>query len=104
MATTDETVPAAAVDLMAPLKASLDAAADRRRTRDAMPAPLIHRDDLDRTLASPDSCALCGIGRREHCQHYFGRHSGDERKGYVAPDTATRLARMKARRAAGDPT
>ena len=50
-------------------------------------------------LAAPDSCALCGTPERQHCQHYFGRHLGDDvPKGYVAPDDKTRLARMQARR------
>jgi hypothetical protein len=58
--------------------------------REATPYPI---------LASPDSCALCGTDQRRHCQHYFGRHLGDGApKGYVAPDDATRLARMRARR------
>jgi hypothetical protein len=69
-------------------------------------APLImiptHR--LDPTephiIAEPNACALCAIPERQHVQHYFGQHLGDNPTTYVAPDDATRLARMRARRAA----
>jgi len=68
-------------------------------------APLIliptHR--LDPTephiIAEPNACALCAIPERQHVQHYFGQHLNDDRKGWVAPDDQTRLARMRARRA-----
>ncbi|GAB7053219.1 hypothetical protein [Catenuloplanes indicus] len=71
-----------------------------------MTSPLIliptHRLDPaePHIIAEPDACTLCGIPRREHGQHYFAGHEGDDRKGWVAPDNQTRLARMRARRAA----
>jgi hypothetical protein len=47
----------------------------------------------------PNGCALCGVIEREHCQHYYGLHFGADRpRGYVIPDDALRLKRMKARR------
>ncbi|WP_033338887.1 hypothetical protein [Catenuloplanes japonicus] len=48
----------------------------------------------------PDGCALCGVVERQHAQHFFAGHQGADRKGWVAPDDQTRLARMRARRAA----
>jgi hypothetical protein len=51
-------------------------------------------------VAEPNGCELCGWGRREHSQFYFGLHAGDGRtRGYVMPTDATRKARMLARRA-----
>lgn len=46
----------------------------------------------------PGGCALCGVAERKHSQRYSSAHLGDRPKGYVAPSTALRKARMVARR------
>ncbi len=46
---------------------------------------------------TPNGCRVCGIGQREHGQRWYpvqGWH------GWIAPDDAMRLARMRARRRA----
>lgn len=49
------------------------------------------------TLPAPNGCAACGVDRQDHLQRWapgFGWH------GWIAPDDATRKARMLARRRA----
>jgi hypothetical protein len=55
--------------------------------------------DRHGNVLPPNGCAACGVIEREHCQHYYGLHFGPDRpRGYVMPDDALRLKRMKVRR------
>lgn len=51
-------------------------------------------------MTAPNACALCGVERREHAQHYGGAHLGDRPKGYVEPTLAQLAERLRARLAA----
>ena len=52
-------------------------------------------------VASPDGCAACGWPERGHLIWYVNEHLvPGVPQTYVRPDDATRLARMKLRRAA----